>query len=123
MNSLFENYQQFLLFLYVHIAEADLEVKISEIEVIISKMKKLFPEVSNLNKLFSEVQRHYESLSKEQVDLIIKDNFEKFSRIRNNAELIFDDLFEIIYADDVVHDLEIESIRPIKALLMKGYNE
>ena len=112
-----DSYEEYLLFLYIYLANSDYSIHHVEISTIISKMEHLFPEVSDLEDLFIEVKDKFETLDVSEMDNVIKENFIKYKSRLQNPERFFNDLFDIIVSDGIIQDYEMEAFDRIKILL------
>lgn len=117
---IFKQYQDYIIFLLVHIANSDFSMKGAEIEVIISKMEDYFPDVEDLDKLrskFVNMQESYEALSDSDINHLIYHNYLNFKDTEVNAQRIVNDLQEVILADGLIHERETKTFESIKKLL------
>ena len=117
---IFKQYQDFIIFLLVHIANSDFSMKGAEIEVIISKMEDYFPDVEDLDKLrskFVNIQEAYESLNDSDINHLIYYNYLGFKDTAVHPERIVNDLQEVILADGLIHERETKTFESIKKLL------
>lgn len=122
MNSehLFDTYPEYLLFLFIHTANADYSFKGAEIDVILSKMEIYFQEDrtnEGLQNTFLKMKDEYDKLSDTDIRQVIYSNYRKFSIHGNNKDRIFIDLHEIISADGYIHEDETRVIEELKSLL------
>jgi hypothetical protein len=46
---IFDQYQEFILFLLIHVGNSDYSLKSAEIEVILSKMEDYFPDIEDID--------------------------------------------------------------------------
>ena len=117
---IFEQYQEFISFLLIHVGNSDYSLKTSEIEVILSKMEDYFPEIEDTDELrtkFVSFQDNYESLSDSDINHIIYHNYLHYKDKEINANRIMNDLNEVIMADGLIHDMETKTLESLKKLL------
>ena len=117
----YDTYQEFILFLYIHIANSDYKFKIVEKEIILDKMKRLFPFQYDYKKFLSDITANYKALSQEEKESVLINNFKKFSTLNLDTEAILGDLLDIIYSDDEYHELEKEEFMKLRGLLTKYF--
>ena len=113
----FEDFKDFTLFLFIYMAYADGSMDRTEIDVIKSKISKLFPE-TDVNEKFQQSRKSYEKFAPEEIDTIIRLNFEKHREKSFTFKYkIFSDLYEIIIADGIVDFQENQSIQKLKGII------
>lgn len=121
-NQAFDKYEEFLLFLLIHIANADHMFKLDEAIVILSKMEDMFDTDNGVDKLlsiFMQMQDDYDKLSNDQILEIIKNNFGQFDIKDEMADRLFNELYEVVNADGHIHENETKAIERIKKLVDK----
>ncbi len=119
----FDDFNDFTLFLYIYMAYADGSIDRTEIDVIKSKMAKLFPE-ANADEKFQRSRKEYESHNADEIDKIIHQNFEKHREKSFTFKYkIFSDLYEIIIADGVVDFKENQSIQKLKGIIEQNLDQ
>jgi uncharacterized tellurite resistance protein B-like protein len=113
-----DNFADFVLFLYVHMAHSDSDYHTTEIEVIREKMAKLFPkEANHEQKLQDEVAR-YKSLDKKKINSIIEDSFKFFNKIKFSQKYkVYTDMYDIIHADGIISDHETKALGELKKII------
>jgi uncharacterized tellurite resistance protein B-like protein len=110
-------FSDFVLFLYVHMANADGEYHPKEHDVILEKMSKLFPEADHQKHLDKAIAE-YNSIDKSELKELIKHTFEKFSSIKFSQKYkVYRDMFDIIHADGKVDERETVAINELKAII------
>ena len=113
----FEDFSDFTLFLFIYMAYADGSIDRTEIDVIKTKMFKLFPG-KDVDHKFQESRKSFEALSPDEIENTIHLNFEKHKeRSFTFKYKIFSDLYEIIIADGVVDFRENQSIQKLKGII------
>lgn len=118
----FDRYEEFLLFLLIHIANADHMFKLDEAIVILAKMEDLFDTTDGVDKLlgiFMQMQDEYDSLSNEEIIKVIQSNFQKFDIQEEMADRLFNELYEVVNADGHIHENETKAIERIKQLIAR----
>jgi uncharacterized tellurite resistance protein B-like protein len=117
---LFNTYGEYILFLFIHVANADFTVKGSEIDVILSKMEDYFPEEHSsdfLRDLFVKLSSEYDSLNDSDIKNIIYNNYKKFQESASTTGRVFVDLHEVINADGYIDETEVKVLQELKSLL------
>lgn len=117
---IFGSYQEFILFLLIHVGNSDYSLKGSEIEVILSKMEDYFPEIDDMDILrskFVSLKDEYDELSDTSINHLIYHNYLSYKNDSINADRIVNDLQEVIMADGFIHDQETKTMETIKKLL------
>jgi len=115
---IFEDFNHFTLFLYIYMAYADGSVDRTEVKVIKEKVQKLFPEGAEVDEIFADAKRNYESFTDEEVDKIINSNFQKHrDKSFTYKYKIFSELYEIIIADGIVDARENQSLQKLKDII------
>ncbi|MEL6536242.1 MAG: TerB family tellurite resistance protein [Bacteroidota bacterium] len=120
METPFEKYEEFLLFLLIHIANADHMFKLDEAIVILTKMEDMFDTENGVDKLlsiFMQMQDNYDKLSNDEISDVIKINLTKFDIKDDLADRLFNELYEVVNADGHIHENETKAIERIKKLV------
>jgi uncharacterized tellurite resistance protein B-like protein len=111
-------FPDFILFLYVHIAHTDDSYDPKEMSMIKSKMTKLFPPGTDLEKKLYQTIREYNSFDKSRITDLFRDTFAYF---RTDSETrkskLFADVTAIIEADGKVLPTEQEALFTIKRII------
>ena len=76
------SFNDFVLFLYVHMANSDGESHDLEKGVILGKMTKLFPPESDLDKLFEDAVKQYRGIDKNNLKEIMRATFKHFDQVK-----------------------------------------
>jgi uncharacterized tellurite resistance protein B-like protein len=114
---LHSSFPDFVLFLYVHMSQADKNYDPNELAVIKSKMSRLFPEGTDLEqKLYSTI-RQYNSFDKSKLEAVIKDSIKHFNK--NGFEHVYSDIQDIIGADGQVDTSEARALAALKQIIEK----
>lgn len=112
------SFADFILFLYVHISQADKKYDPTEIAVIKSKMTGLFSsEVDFEKKLYATIQQ-YNSFDKSKLTALFNDTFHHFSKEAPLQKArVYTDMHEIIRADGKVDKEEAEALETLKQII------
>lgn len=112
------NFQDFVLFLYIHMALADNFLHPSEEEVILTKMAKLFPTEANPKKKFDEAVVYYETLSAEQAMDIIQSTFKHFDQVKFAQKYkVYTDMYDVVNADGKIEEAEKIALDALKKVI------
>ena len=122
----FKSYEEFVLFLLIHIANADHMFKLDEAIVILTKMEDMFDTEDGVDKLlsiFMQMQDSYDQLKDDDISGIIKSHLVKFKITQDNADRLFNELYEVVNADGHIHENETQAVERIKKLVIEAYEE
>src|SRR5690606_10706412 len=112
------SFPDFLLFLYVHMSEADHNYDPAEIALIKKKMLGLFPKGTDLEQKLYRTIRDYNDFDKSKLDALFKDTFEKFRGANPELrETLFKDIQEIAGADGVINSSESQALETLKRII------
>ncbi len=115
---LFPSFNEFTLFLFIYMANADGNIDQTEVDVIVDKVKKIYPEKADPLKTYHLARLHFFSFSREQVDEIILSNFNHYRKTSFSRKYkIFVDLYDIINADGIVDESENMSLIKLKTII------
>jgi len=115
------SFNDFVLFLYVHMAHSDGESHDLEKGVILQKMSKIYPADSNLDQLFENALKEYKGIEKSKVTEIIRATFKHFDQIKFNQKYkVYTDMYDIINADGKVHESETKALKELKQIIDIG---
>jgi hypothetical protein len=101
------SFEDFLLFLYVHISQSDNAYDPKELKVIQEKMKDLYPSEVDFEKKMYTTLRAYNTFDRSKMPELTESSLKHFRT--NNADKklkIITDLLDIINADGKVEDNE-----------------
>lgn len=116
-----QNFADFVLFLYVHMAYADGEYHPLEHEVIVGKAPKLFPSETNINALVVQAEKNYLATDKTKVGTIIRETFRHFSSVKFSQKYkIYTDMYDIIHADGKVDESETVALNELREIIEMG---
>lgn len=112
------SFNDFVLFLYVHMANSDGESHDLEKGVILNKMSKIYPAESNLDRLFEDAVKQYRGIEKSKVTEIIRATFKHFDHIKFAQKYkVYTDMYDIINADGKVHESETKALKELKQII------
>jgi len=118
------NFQDFVLFLYLHMAHADGSMHSQEEAVVREKMTKLFPEGTDLNQAFESALSNYRETKKEDIPALIRETFEYFKEVKFSVKYkVYTDMYDIINADGKVEELETSALDLLRNVIDLGMPE
>jgi uncharacterized tellurite resistance protein B-like protein len=116
-----DNFADFVLFLYIHMAHADGIYHPAEKEVIAERIPKLFPGETNVLARLATAERQYAAVDKSKIEAIIKGTFKHFSTIKFAQKYkVYTDMYEIIHADGKVEESETKALNQLKDIIEMG---
>ena len=116
-----DNFADFVLFLYVHMAHADGEYHPSEEEAILNKVPKLYPTEGNPKAKLQAAVSQYKSVKPGDIKSLIHDTFERFKHVKFSQKYkIYTDMFDIVHADGKVHEAEERALSELKEIIEAG---
>ncbi len=111
-------FQDFVLFLYIHIAHSDSSYDPSEIGTIKDKMQHLFPEGTDLEKKLYQAIRDYNAFDHARLSDLIRDTFAHFhDDDSTRTTRLFADVKAIMEADGQVLPTEREAFETIRRII------
>ena len=111
-------FQDFVLFLYVHVALADNFLHLSEEQVILEKMAILFPHESDPKKKFEIAVTEYRALDPAMVMTIIHDSFKYFDQVKFTQKYkVFSEMYDVVNADGKVEHAEKIALNALKEVI------
>jgi uncharacterized tellurite resistance protein B-like protein len=112
------SFADFVLFLYVHVAHIDDSYDPKELSTIKSKMTKLYPEGTDVEKKLYQTIREYNKFDRSKINELCLDSIIHFKNDKQASESrLFDDVEDIIKADGEIHTLEAEALRKIRKMI------
>lgn len=111
-------FADFILFIYVHMSESDHNYDPYEMAVIKEKMKKLFPEGTDLERKLYHAIREYNHFDKSKMNELLEDSFDHFSK--NGSSLksdVLKDVHEIFTADGGMNKDEANALDTLKRII------
>ena len=116
-----DNFQDFVLFLYLHMAHSDGSMHSQEENIVREKMQKLFPEGTDLNLKFEEARAAYQAIKPEEVPAIIKVTFDHYKDIKFAVKYkVYTDMYDIINADGKVDESETSALDLLRRVIDLG---
>ena len=107
----------FILFIYVHMSEADHNYDPREMDVIQQKMAKLFPDNTDFEKKLYGTIREYNNFDKAQLPSLFKNSFEHFRQELSSEQSVYSDLQEIVQADGEINPSEKDALDLLKRII------
>ena len=115
---LHSQFQDFILFLYVHMAMADGSLHSSEEQVILGKMAKLFPEETDHKKKLAMAVKEYRALEAAVVMNVIRESFLFFDKVTFAQKYkVYADMYDIVNADGKVEESEKHALDGLKEII------
>jgi uncharacterized tellurite resistance protein B-like protein len=116
-----DNFADFVLFLYIHMAYADGVYHPAEKDVITERIPKLFPGETDVATKLARAEKQYEAVEKSQIDAIIKDTFKHFNAVKFAQKYkVYTDMYDIIHADGKVEESETMALNQLKDIIEMG---
>lgn len=113
-----KTFSDFVLYLYVHIANADGALHKDEERVIIEKMDKHFPLEGDHKRRYDETVNAYKKMTNVDHHLLIKESFNHFDHIKFSQRYkIYADMYDIIHADGKVSEAETKAVNELKEII------
>jgi uncharacterized tellurite resistance protein B-like protein len=111
-------FPDFLLFLYVHMAHVDSTYDPKELSTIKTRMARLFPAGTDLEKKLYLAIREYNAFDRSKLDELCKDSFSHFDAHRDAETTAFiADAHTIISADGQVLESETQALQTLRKLM------
>lgn len=115
---LHSSFQDFVLFLHIHMALADGVLHPDEERVILNKMTRLFPAEGNPKKKFDLALKEYQGVKPGETMNIVKDSFKHFSQVKSNQIYkIYTDMYDIVNADGKIEESERLALEALKEII------
>ncbi len=114
---LHQTFADFVLFLYVHISQADNTYDPKELAIIKAKMGKLFPEGTDLEKKLYSTIKQYNLFDKSKLNELFESSLRHFGNESASKSGLYSDLYEIIQADGKIHQSETSSLEVLKNII------
>lgn len=113
-----QSFADFVLFLYVHMAQVDGEYHALEEELILRKARKLYPdEETAKSKLLQATQLH-KSMDPAIIPGVIRETFKHHGEVKFSQKYkIYTDMYEIINADGRIDASETAAIDELKQII------
>ena len=116
-----QNFGDFVLFLYIHMAYADGFFHPKEKKLILEKMEKLFPSEPDLQKKLDRAEKDYLHMDSEKVADVIHGSFKHFSHVKFAQKYkVYTDMYDIVHADGKVDESETSALEALKKIIDLG---
>ena len=115
---LHKQFQDFVLFLYTHMALCDGSMHENEQLVILDKMAKLFPTEPDPKKKLNEAVAEYKSVDPALVNTIVRDSFKFFDQIKFAQKYkVYTDMYDVVNADGRVEESERKALNTLREII------
>ena len=115
---LHQNFADFVLFLYVHMAHADKEFHQTELGVIREKMSKLYPFDDKVEEKLAFTVKQYEEFDKSKLKILFRDTFNNFPNVKFAQKYkVYTDMYDIINADGRIDESETQALNELKEII------
>ena len=115
---LHSQFQDFILFLYIHMALSDGSIHSSEEQAILTKMTKLFPNEGNVKRKFQLAVEEYRSVDPAMVNDVIRESFRFFDKVTFSQKYkVYADMYDIVNADGRVEESEKHALDGLKKII------
>lgn len=119
-----DSFNDFVLFLYVHMALSDGSLHSSEELVILDRLTKLFPLEGNPKKKLDQAVIAYHEVDKSNLDEFIHQSFKHYNTVKFAQRYkIYTDMYDIMHADGKVADAEQVALNTLKKIIDLGASE
>jgi len=116
-----DNFADFVLFLYIHMAHADGVYHPAEREVIAERIPKLFPAETDITSKLARAEKQYEAVEKSKIETIIRETFQHFHSVKFAQKYkVYTDMYDIIHADGKVEESETKALNRLKDIIEMG---
>lgn len=109
-------FADFILFLYVHMSQADKMYDPAEMEVIKSKMANLFPAGTDFEQKLYTTIRQYNSFDKTKLKSLFEDTIRHFNK-KDALKNVYADVQDIFNADGKVDHSETKALETLKQII------
>ncbi len=114
----FHRLEDYILFLFLHLASVDGSLHPNERETILEKMNELFPENSQVEEKLNTLDAEYRKLGPATVEELLTESWPTFSPMAQELKnKIYVDLFDIINSDARVNEEETRVLKIFKPWL------
>jgi len=115
---LHKQFQDFVLFLYAHMALCDGSMHENEELVILDKMTKIFPDETDHKKRLSAAVAEYKSIDPALVNTVIRDSFRFFDQVKFAQKYkIYTDMYDVVNADGRVEESERKALNSLRDII------
>lgn len=109
-------FADFVLFLYVHMSQADSMYDPKEMQVIKEKMQTLFPEGTDFEKKLYTTIRQYNSFDRSKLKELVEKTIQHFGK-KDALKDIYADIQDIFSADGTVDSSETRAFEALKQII------
>ncbi len=115
---LHKQFQDFVLFLYTHMALCDGSMHENEQLVILDKMAKIFPAEPDPKKKLNDAVAEYKSIDPALVNTIVRDSFKFFDQVKFAQKYkIYTDMYDVVNADGRVEESERKALNTLREII------
>jgi len=115
---LHNQFPDFVLFLYVHMANCDGSMHENEELVILDKMTKLFTDETDPKKKLHDATIEYKKVNPALINTIIRDSFKFFDQVKFSYKYrIYTDMYDIVNADGRVDESEHKALDVLRNII------
>jgi uncharacterized tellurite resistance protein B-like protein len=115
---LHKQFQDFVLFLYTHMAMCDGSMHENEELVILDKMSRIFPTEPDPKKKLNESVAEYKSIDPALINTIVRDSFKFFDQIKFAQKYkIYTDMYDVVNADGRVEESERKALNTLREII------
>ncbi len=115
---LHKQFQDFVLFLYAHMALCDGSMHENEELVILDKMAKIFPGEPDPKKKLTTAVAEYKSIDPALVNTVIRDSFKFFDQVKFAQKYkIYTDMYDVVNADGRVEESERKALNSLRDII------
>jgi len=116
-----DSFNDFVLFLYVHMALSDGSLHPNEEVVILDRLTKLFPQEGDPKKKFDEAIAAYQHFDMTNLKEFIHYSFKHFNQVKFAQRYkIYSDMYDIMHADGKVAEAEQVALNTLKEIIDLG---
>ncbi len=114
----FHQLEDYILFLFLHLASVDGSLHPNERETILEKMEELFPENSHVEEKLNTLDAEYRKLGFSAAEELLTEGWPSFASMGNEMKAeLYADLFDIINSDARVNEEETRVLKIFKPWL------
>jgi len=118
------SFNDFVLFLYVHMALSDGSLHPNEEKVILDRLTKLFPQEGNPKRKLDEAVISYHALDHSAINEFIQQSFRHFATIKFAQRYkVYTDMYDIMHADGKVANAEQLALTTLKEIIDLGASD
>lgn len=115
------NFADFVLFLYIHMAYADGDYHPAEEKAILEKIPKLYPSEGDPKAKLKSALSAYKEVNSKDTKELIHDTFLHFDQVKFSQKYkVYTDMFDIVHADGKIHEAEERALKELKDIIDAG---